>query len=72
MRTILFVLCLVSVALAQDGKPDDELVILRDQLRQVRGVAVRRGGVDTIEALRVIAERLVEIEQRVERLEKKP
>lgn len=71
MRTLLFVFCLVSATLAQDAKPDDELIMLRNQLRQVRGVVIRMGGIDTIEALRTIADRLVEIEQRVELLEKK-
>lgn len=71
MRTILFVLCLVSVSLAQDGKPDDELVMLRNQLRSIRGVVILSGGVNVLSAIKLLADRVIELENRVVQLENK-
>jgi hypothetical protein len=55
----------------QDARPDDEIMILRNQLHAVQGVAVRMSGIDTIGAMRLMTDRLIEIDQRLERLERK-
>lgn len=73
LRTVAVAIVLATAfpAHCQDHRPDDEVVILRNQLRQVRGVVIQVGGINTIEALRVLADAVIDIEARLGRIERR-
>lgn len=64
------VLLLAVPAQCQDHRPDDEVVMLRNHLRQLKGVAIGIGGINFTEALRVIADAVIDQEIRLRRLER--
>jgi hypothetical protein len=73
MRFLLVPLALVGTLLlapAQaEDRPMDDVRALRDQLAQVRSVAIRMGGIDPIAGQRALAEAILELDRRLAAIE---
>lgn len=60
-----------SAATAQDPRPIDAVVILRDQLNKETGSFVKMGNIDVSAALRGLATALIDIDARIAKIEQR-